>query len=190
MHATVHDRIFRLLGTAAGAALVLTACAEDAPLATDPDLAPLAALEARAPQAGLNRALAELRRATARYHILDAALADGFVFLHGCEERPGEGPVGILYVHFGRLMDGIIDPAAPDALIYEPNGRGRPKLVGVELATPYGFWKGQEPPEFFGMPLQREDEFGVFGLHVWIWRHNPEGMFAEANPRVACEPAS
>ena len=27
---------------------------------------------------------------------------------------------------------------------------------------------------------------GVFGLHVWLWRNNPAGLFAESNPNVSC----
>jgi hypothetical protein len=167
------------------ASLLLAACADGAPLAPD---APLAASARRGPPAAgaEHRALATLRRATARYHDVRAAVADGFVLLHECEVRPGEGPVGILYVHMGRLLDGAIDPALPDALLYEPARRGRPKLVGVELAVPYALWSGAAPPAFLGAEFQREEEFGVFALHVWVWRHNPEGMFAEANPRVSC----
>lgn len=190
MRTTTHHRTSWLLAGALGAALVLSACAEDASIPTDPDLAPGTALETRRPDAGLSRALAVLRRSTARYHDLDAALADGFVFLHECEDRPGEGPVGIVYVHVDRLMDGVIDPAAPEALIYEPRRNGRLRLVGVELAIPYALWTGERPPEFFGATFQPEDEFGVHGLHVWIWRRNPDGMFAEGNPRVSCEPSA
>jgi hypothetical protein len=25
-----------------------------------------------------------------------------------------------------------------------------------------------------------------YELHVWAWRHNPAGMFADWNPNVAC----
>src|SRR5262245_45047349 len=45
--------------------------------------------------------IAVLRRSTARYHDLAAALDDGFVLLHECENRPSEGPVGTVYVHLG-----------------------------------------------------------------------------------------
>ena len=165
------------------AAVLLSGCADATPLA--PDLRPAAVAQRAAQPAGENATLATLRRATARYHNLNAAIADGFVFLHGCEVRPDEGPVGSLYVHFGRLLDGVIDPAAPDGLIYEPGG-SHPKLVGVELAVPYPLWTGQAPPALHGTAFQREDEFGVFALHVWIWRDNPEGLFAETNPRVSC----
>ena len=190
MHATPHSRTSWLPTTAVGAALVLAACADRAPIPTDPALTPGAAAEARGEHRDLNRALAELRRATARYHRLETALADSFVFLHECEERPGEGPVGIVYVNFGRLLDGAIDPSAPDGLIYEAGREGRMELVGVELALPFALWAGQDPPDFFGAPFQPEEEFGVFGLHVWLWRHNPDGMFAAGNPRVSCESTS
>ena len=184
MKTTLPQSLARQLAVAAAAAC-FAACADDAPLA--PDRQSAIPAQAAALTAQENVALATLRRATARYHDLDAAIADGFVFLHGCESRPEEGPVGILYVHMGRLVDGIIDPATPDALIYEPSSNGRPKLVGVELAIPYPLWAGAESPEFLGASFQREDEFGVFGLHAWVWRSNPGGMFAESNPRVTCE---
>ena len=47
-------------------------------------------------------------------------------------------------------------------------------------------WSGQTPPQFLGATFQSEDEFGVFALHAWVWRSNPEGLFAETNPRVSC----
>lgn len=166
------------------AAAVMAGCAADASLAPARPLAtPQLSNRSSDDAAGM---LATIQRATARYHNLDAAIADGFVFLHGCETRPEEGPVGMLYVHFGRLLDGVIDPAVPDALIYEPRRNGRPRLVGVELAIPYALWTQQESPALLGATFQREDEFGVFGLHVWAWRANPEGLFAESNPRVRC----
>jgi hypothetical protein len=133
------------------------------------------------------RTIATLLAVTARYHDLNVAKAEGFVFLHGCEDRPGEGPVGTVYVNPSRLMDGKIDPTKPDALIYEEGRNGRMKLAGVEMAIPYSLWNSSSPPEFLGATFQREDEFGVFGLHVWIWTINPAGLFALSNPRVTCD---
>jgi hypothetical protein len=85
-----------------------------------------------------------------------------------------------------RLLDGAIDPSLPDGLIYEPRTNSPPQLVAVEFAVPYALWTGSQPPTFLGATFQREDEFGVFGLHVWIWRDNPNGLFAETNPNVSC----
>jgi hypothetical protein len=134
-------------------------------------------------------ALAELRRATAAYHNVNAAIADGFIQVVECEDRPGEGPVGIVYGNLDRL-DGILDPSQPEALLYEPDKDGRLRLVGAELAIPFPLWTAEDPPEFLGVPFQREEELGVFGLHIWIWRHNPDGMFAIRNPRVSCQSES
>lgn len=149
-------------------AILLVACAE-APTAFDTDGAGVAQHVAQA-KVVADAALATLRRATARYHDLDTAIADGFVLLHPCEERPGEGPVGIVYVHLDRLLDGVIDAESPDALVYEPSHHGRPKLVGVELAVPFELWTAPEPPRFLGAVFQPEDEFGVWALHAWVWR--------------------
>lgn len=173
----------RLLFTAVAVTL-LAACAEDAPVG--PEQQAVAAAELNQ-TAEAQQVFATLRRVTAAYHDLDAAIADGFVLLHPCEERPDEGPVGTVYVHFDRLLDGVIDPESPDALIYEPSRNGRPKLVGAEFALPYVMWSEPEPPQFLGATFQPEDEFDVWALHVWVWRNNPEGMFAESHPRVSCD---
>ena len=174
MHAKTLTRSLPCLALA----MLLGACADRVPTA------PAAAAPRAAAQAAtIGATLATLRRVTARYHDLDVAIADGFVLLHPCESRPGEGPVGIVYVHFGRVLDGAVDPELPDALIYEPNAHGRPRLVGVEFAV---LDAGQPAPTFLGQAFQPEEEFGVWALHAWVWRENPEGMFAETNPRVSC----
>jgi hypothetical protein len=154
------------------AAALLAACSRDhSPTAPSPT----------------DEVVATLKSATIRYKDLDAAKADGFVFLHGCEVREDGGPVGTVYVNMGRLADGLIDPTSPDALIYAPDSSiDHPQLVGVELAIPYSLWPKAEPPTFLGASFQREDEFGVFGLHAWVWRTNPKGLFAESNPNVSC----
>jgi hypothetical protein len=170
----------------AAAALLLSSCSEHEPIGPR-DERVQAPQFATLPGTATNGTIATLQRVTARYHDLDAALADGYVFLHPCEERPGAGPVGILYVRFDYLLDGAIDVEKPDALLYEPGKHGRAKLIGVELAVPYGLWTAAQPPQFLGATFQREDEFGVWALHVWVWRHNPEGLFAESHPGVSCD---
>ena len=185
MHAaSSHPRRFAIALAAAGT--LLAACADEAPVS--PLRQPATSAQVTASQESeTNTTLATLRRVTARYHDLAAAVDDDFVLLHPCENRPDEGPVGTVYVHMGRLLDGVIDPELPDALIYEPSKNGRAKLVGVEFAMPYALWTETEAPTFLGETFQREDEFGVFALHAWVWRHNPNGMFGESNPRVSCE---
>lgn len=169
--------------TLVAAVALIAACTDDAPLAPN-GAQPARAHLATLPGIDTDGAIATLQRVTARYHRLSDAIADGFILLHPCEVRGNEGPVGTVYVHLGRLMDGVIDPESPDALIYEPEGNGAFKLVGVEFAIPKLL--SPQPPSFLGATFQSEDEFGVFALHAWVWRNNPTGLFAETNPRVSC----
>jgi hypothetical protein len=133
----------------------------------------------------VRRAVETLRRVTARYHDIENAKKDNFVLLHDCETRLNDEPVGTVYVNLSRLTDAAINLEKPDALIYEPGPEGL-TLVGVELAIPFQLWTQSEPPKLLGATFQREDEFGVFALHAWVWRSNPNGLFAETNPRVTC----
>lgn len=163
----------------------LAGCTNETPL-TPVDQGSPSAHSATLPTVDVEGAIATLQRVTARYHDLNVAISEDFVLLHPCEDRPGEGPVGTVYVNVSRLMDGVINPELPDALIYEPGSNGRPNLVGVEFAIPYALWTGQQPPQFLGATFQQEDEFQVFALHAWVWRNNPDGLFSETNPRVSC----
>jgi hypothetical protein len=175
------------------AAVALAACSESAPLELEPPLAPGSefadpiALQSPSSVRAHSDVLAQIRRATARYHDVNAALADGFIPVGECEVEEGEHPGGIPYANLEYLFDGQIDPSKPDALLYEPGSNGRLRLVGAELAVPYPMWTATEPPQFLGETFRREDEMGVFGLHIWLWRNNPDGMFAWGNPLVSCE---
>ena len=170
--------------TIVATAALFAACSSDTPVAPTRTSAGRAAL-ATLPGTDTDGAIATLQRVTARYHDINAALADQFVLLHPCEARGDEGPVGTVYINIARLMDGMIDPERPDALIYEPTRDGALRLVGVEFAIPKAM-AGGTPPTFLGATFQSEDEFGVFALHAWVWRNNPAGLFAETNPRVSC----
>lgn len=89
----------------------------------------------------------------------------------------------------------------PAILIYEPQANGSLKLVAVENLV---FDKGWEAaakgdfPTFQGQPYNAMaddpataiDEAHLFephhDLHVWLYRDNPNGMFAQFNPKVSC----
>jgi hypothetical protein len=182
---TTGSRSLRHSLAVAAAAALLVGCADGTPLPSEPEAASSAQF-ASALSAGDGAVIATLRRVTAPYHNIDKAIADGFVLLAECEVRPGHGEAGTLYVNFNHVLDGIIDPEKPEGLLYDASGNGPPNLVGVDLAVPYALWTETDPPEFLGVTFQREDEFGAWALHVWIWRHNPEGMFAEGHPNVSC----
>ena len=81
--------------------------------------------------------LATVRNATAKYHDVENALADGFVADPVCVAAPGLGAMGIHYVNYGRVMDPSINLEEPEILLYEPSENGL-KLVGVEYMFAIG----------------------------------------------------
>jgi hypothetical protein len=119
--------------------------------------------------------VAAARNATAKYHDVEQALADGYV--QASPFIPGEG---IHYVK-ASLIDCTFDAEHPEALLYVPSGEGL-RLVGVEYAVrntctatpPEGFtgdadeWEG---PNAEGRP--------IWALVAWLWLGNPNGVFAE-----------
>lgn len=188
-----HQSLYRLPQFAALTSftfLALAGCTDAEPLASldgadrEPMLAELPV------EAEEKMALASLRRASAAYHNVEEAEEDGFVSLGVCvAQNPidGQHPLGIPFVHLDRLLDGVLDPEEPEILFYEPRKDGTLRLAGVEMAIPVGLWNEEAPPEFFGQQFHENEAEGLYGLHVWIWLHNPEGLFATGNPRISCE---
>ncbi len=134
---------------------------------------------------------AAVRAATAAYQDLDAARAAGYALFPGCFTDPAGG-MGVHYVQFGSVADGVVDPLKPEALVYEPLANGDMRLVAVEYVQLASSWTGSQPPSVYGHPLvftPAPNEFGLpdfYELHVWLWQPNPTGMFSEWNPSVSC----
>ena len=150
----------------------------------------------------VNDQLAAVRDATSRFHRLDVAKQNGYALLTdaagiACIANP---PVGTMGVHFvnGDLVAaanaGNIDPTKPQAVVYEPEEHGQMRLVAVEYVVFQQQWDAthQAPPKLFGQQFMLTPDGNRFGLpafyslHAWIWKVNPDGMFAMWNPRVAC----
>jgi hypothetical protein len=132
--------------------------------------------------------LAAVRQATAKYHNVNNALADGYLATEHCIAVPGLGGMGYHYVN-PNLLDGTLDPLQPELLLYVPAGNGRLKLVAVEYMVPD---IGQAHPALFGQPFDgpmpgHEPGMPVhYDLHVWLWQANPNGIFTGFNPNVGC----
>ena len=135
--------------------------------------------------------LAALRRAIGRFHNVEQARAARWNFvipdLDGrlCFETAAGG-MGFHYANRGLIEDGLVDPARPEALLYEPQKNGRLRLVGVEYIVPIALWAGSEPPRLYGREFPEVPGFGVYGLHVWIGKENPVSLFEPYNPTVSC----
>ena len=135
------------------------------------------------------RQLAAVRQATAKYHDVQAALADGYVPVSDCAAAPGIGGMGIHYLNPALASDLAVDALTPEILLYAPSPDGL-KLVGVEYFVAY---VGQPAPRLFGQAFDgpmagHEPGMPVhYDLHAWVWQANPTGIFAAFNPTVGCE---
>jgi hypothetical protein len=137
--------------------------------------------------------LKEVRKATERYRDASVAVKAGYAPAKECVAGP-EGGMGYHYANERLIRDPRIDPLRPEILVYAPRGKGL-RLVAVEwfradadgrLDTdddrPYLFHRGFDGPmegHEPGMPVH-------YDLHAWIFKGNPDGVFAPYNPRVSC----
>jgi len=149
-----------------------------------------------------NSDLGRVRQATARFHDLRKADAAGykeFFDVDGiaCIDMPGMGAMGIHYVNGNNASDAIIDPQAPEAVLYEPDANGQQHMVAVEYLVVKSAWDATHtsPPSLFGKTFDftpSPNRFGLppfYSLHAWIGKPNPAGTFAMFNPSVTCDPS-
>lgn len=143
--------------------------------------------------------LAAVRAATAQYHNLSAAHAGGYGLFPdaagiACIDNPPVGGMGVHYVNLALVKSGKIDALKPQALVYAPGSDGQLQLAAVEYIAFQGAWDSTHTmaPMLFGqmfMLTPAGNRFGIpayYSLHVWVWRHNPSGMFKMWNPNVSC----
>lgn len=151
-----------------------------------------AALAGTTADAAAPDSLAAVRAATAQFHDVAVAQAAGYVPVSPCEAGP-EGTMGYHYLN-PQAAGQPIDLRRPAVLLYVPGEDGlelagveyfkadadqslatdedRPRLLGQDFQGPM---LGHGP----GMPIH-------YDLHVWVWKHNPSGTFAQWNPALSC----
>jgi hypothetical protein len=136
-----------------------------------------------------------VRSATERFKDVEAAKADGYALLHGCVSGPQEGAMGVHFANGSLVGDGILDPARPEALLYEVRN-GQYELLGVEYVVLAEAWHAagnEAPPVLMGQLfhyVSSPNRYGIpafYELHVWSWKANPNGTFADWNPTVSCD---
>ena len=82
---------------------------------------------------------------------------------------------------------GHVTVAEPEALIFEGAPGEDRELVAVEYVVPFAAVPDDQPaPTLFGEAFRKNQAFGLWTLHVWAWKDNPDGTFADWNPRVSC----
>lgn len=135
---------------------------------------------------GSNPLVDHVRVANARFKDVSVAVAEGYAPIP-CTSGIDGGAMGIHYVNAKYMKDETVDLKRPQAVMYEPMPDGKMKLVAVE----YIAFKGPASLEghlfsFTGAP----NRYGLdpfYELHVWAWKANPRGAFADMNPTVSCD---
>jgi hypothetical protein len=203
------------------ALLFAAGCAGDVPTSARPsaDVDLSSAMAGSGPRMPTVEAqLAQVRRMTARFHDLDAAMAAGYTVWgpdpssDACSsDATGNMGHHLINPDLENGNGGPDNPAAadpnidllhPERLLYEERADGKMHLVGVEYLVLGITWDAVHddgdpttpvpPPVLFGHQFVHSvhGHPGLpvphYELHVWVWKPNPNGMFAQFNPNVTC----
>jgi hypothetical protein len=164
------------------------------------------------PRTQPDQALQQLARQLEPFKSVAYAQSQGYVRGSACEVHPTLGGMGHHYVN-PRLL-GLTAPVngringtgtytgvnPPPILLYAPDGQGGLKLIGIELLVFAAAWSAEhkQPPKYRGReynymadnPATTQDEAHGFmphyDLHIWLFEHNPSGLYAQWNPAVTC----
>jgi hypothetical protein len=154
--------------------------------------------------AAIQQQLAKTKAALDKYQDVEKAKADGYALGSPCVMTPTDpgqtsygGVMGVHFVNDAIMQSGKLDPAKPPILVYTPTKGGGFELVAAEYFKPdadQNTKTDDDRPSLFGrafdgpmlghspgMPIH-------YDLHVWLWKHNPSGLFAPWNPDASCTP--
>lgn len=127
--------------------------------------------------------LFQVRAATAKYMDTTAARENGYV--NTGIKLPN---MGLHFANFNLVGDGKFDITKPEFLVYNKNANGNFELVAVEYGVPIDFQHPDIPPTGFTGGADEWDfntlGLGLWTLHAWVWKTNPDGVFKMMNPIV------
>ncbi len=127
--------------------------------------------------------LFQVRAATAEYMDTTAAKANGYI--NTGINLPN---MGLHFAKFELVGDGKFDLTKPEFLVYNKNANGDFRLVAVEYGVPIDFQHTDIPPTGFTGDADEWDfntlGLGLWTLHAWVWKTNPDGVFKMMNPIV------
>ena len=145
-----------------------------------------------APEPALPGELREIREALRKYADPVVAVYDGFASTVGCVAYPNGG-MGVHFLNIANIGP-TPDPLRPALLVYEPEEGGRLRLVAVEWFVPLATGV-KERPVLFGRPFDgpmagheplMPGGLHHYDLHAWLYKENPDGLYAPTNPNVGC----
>jgi len=148
--------------------------------------------------------IAAARAGTEAYADVDVAAADGYGLppegpLHECiASFDDTGAMGLHHINGDLVGDIELDPATPEALVFERAADGTLTLVALEYVVFAEAWDeaNDHPPMLFDqmfMLVEEPNRYELpsfYALHAWIWKENPSGTYAGFNPEVSCAGAA
>jgi hypothetical protein len=102
--------------------------------------------------------------------------------------------MGVHYVNGNLVGDAVLDPARPEALVYEQKAGGL-HLAALEYIVFKDVWQAAghlQPPTMFGRQFDftnSPNRYGIppfYALHAWLWKTNTSGDLESWNPRIHC----
>lgn len=93
------------------------------------------------------------------------------------------------------ILDGALDAAKPEILMYEKARNERLEFIGVEFLVLAEAWDAAHdgPPALEGQLFHHTGSPNryrlpaFYSLHVWAWKRNPLGTFVDWHPHVSCD---
>lgn len=136
-----------------------------------------------------------VRENTERFKDVAVAEGEGYGLQFGCVSGPDSGAMGLHYVNFPLVLDGELDPAKPEIVIYEPLPGGKLQLVGADFLVLADAWHARNPgpPQLMGQLMhlfESPNRFGLpafYTLHVWAWKESPTGTFVNWHKNISCD---
>ena len=147
-----------------------------------------------------NEVVQTVRAATEKFK--DVTNVDGpdpehYALTFGCVSGGDFGAMGMHYLKGSILHDGEINKDDPEIILFEPTRDGGIRITGADYIVFVSEWeenhKGEPPPSIDGQFFhffEAPNRFGLdpfYTLHVWAWKENPVGTFANWNPNVSCD---
>jgi hypothetical protein len=207
--------------TIAALVFTIAGCGSDAPVQLNSQHSHQSGIAlASLSRAATAQTLNDLTALTAPFHDVDAAEAAGYSLfkappltaLDGCISSASDGGMGYHYSRLNNLGDDSVSLLDPEFLVYAPkngprqDGEARRKLAAFDYFIPYSEkWPGPDNPKFKRAPTLHDfstmrdlpdiafapSRFQGWMFHIWLWEHNPAGMFTNWNTSVPlCEGSS
>ena len=128
-----------------------------------------------------------VRESTARFQDVRMAESEGYRLEFGCVSGPDSGEIGLHYVNSTLAGNGMVDATCPQIVLYEAQPNGDLKLTARTIwsSPPDGMRNiraGRRSSWDSSLITSSLRSPGLYTLHGWAWKANPNGAFVNWHP--------